>query len=219
MPVDDYRADLKGGVRGWRIALAEDDFYERSEPEVKHAVAQAVRVFEELGAHVEAVPFPGARQAAKANGLMTPSDAAAYHQARLEAEPQGFGADVLKRLQTGAAYTSTEYILAHRTQTFMRRQFEVFFKNYDLLLTPATPVAAPPIKGPDAVEQARLLTRYTAPFNLTGLPALSMPCGFTQAGLPIGLQIIAKPWAEAHILRAAYAYEQATDWHKRNPPL
>jgi aspartyl-tRNA(Asn)/glutamyl-tRNA(Gln) amidotransferase subunit A len=75
------------------------------------------------------------------------------------------------------------------------------------------------IEGPDAVEQARLLTRYTAPFNLTGLPALSLPCGLTASGLPVGLQMIAPPWAEASLLRAAYAYEQSTEWHIRKPPL
>jgi aspartyl-tRNA(Asn)/glutamyl-tRNA(Gln) amidotransferase subunit A len=92
------------------------------------------------------------------------------------------------------------------------------FAQFDLLLLPTTPVAAPPISGPDAVELARLLTRYTAPFNLTGLPALSLPCGFTTAGLPIGLQMVAAPWAEARLLRAGYAYQQACEWGRRFPP-
>jgi aspartyl-tRNA(Asn)/glutamyl-tRNA(Gln) amidotransferase subunit A len=85
------------------------------------------------------------------------------------------------------------------------------------LITPTTPVAAPFIQGPDAVEQARLLTRFTAPFNLSGLPALSVPCGFTATGLPIGLQLVARPWAEAALLSAGQAYEQATEWHTRRP--
>ncbi len=99
----------------------------------------------------------------------------------------------------------------------IRRQFEVFFETYDLLLTPATPVAAPPTTGPDALEWARQLTRFTNPFNLTGLPALSLPCGFTMEGLPVGLQLVAGPWKEARVLQAAYAYEQATDWHLKKP--
>ena len=82
-----------------------------------------------------------------------------------------------------------------------------------------TPITAPPIEGPDAVEQARLLTRYTAPFNLTGLPAISLPCGFDHDGLPIGLQITSGPWEETKVLRAAYAYENATEWHKSHPVL
>jgi aspartyl-tRNA(Asn)/glutamyl-tRNA(Gln) amidotransferase subunit A len=126
---------------------------------------------------------------------------------------------VLQRLQTGAAYTSSEYILARRTQVELRRRFERFFEEYHLLLTPATPIPAPPLEGPDAVEQARRLTRFTAPFNLTGLPALSLPCGFTREGLPIGLQLVAAPWGEAGLLRAGYAYETATRWHTRKPDL
>jgi len=217
IPLGDYLASLADGVRGWRIALPSDEFFARTDGEVWAAVHDAARVFVGLGAQVNEVEFPGAREAARANGLMTPSDAAAFHRENLSSRPEDFGADVLKRLKTGAAYTSTEYSLARRTQTLMRRQFEKFFENYDILLAPTTPVAAPPIEGPDAVEQARLLTRFTAPFNLTGLPALSLPCGFTQMGLPVGLQIIARPWAEDAVLRAAYAFEQATDWHLRRP--
>jgi aspartyl-tRNA(Asn)/glutamyl-tRNA(Gln) amidotransferase subunit A len=219
MEVDDYTAHIQEGVRGWRVALAEDEFYSRTDAEVQAAVQGAADVFVELGAHVEAAPFPGARQAARANSLMTPSDGAAYHQERMENHPEDYGEDVLRRLRTGAAYTSSQYIQARRTQTLLRRQFETFFQNYDILLTPATAVAAPPIEGPDAVEQARLLTRYTAAFNLTGLPAISVPCGFTKAGLPIGLQMVARPWGESRLLRAAHAYESATEWHRRSPVI
>jgi aspartyl-tRNA(Asn)/glutamyl-tRNA(Gln) amidotransferase subunit A len=168
---------------------------------------------------VELVAFPQARQAAKANGLMTPSDGAAFHHERLASRPELFGEDIRQRLETGAAFSSTEYILARRTQTVLRRQFSHFFEQYDLLLTPTTAVPAPLIEGPDAIEQARLLTRFTAPFNLTGLPAISLPCGFTDGGLPVGLQIVAAPWAEARLLRAAYTYEQAAEWQDRVPSL
>jgi aspartyl-tRNA(Asn)/glutamyl-tRNA(Gln) amidotransferase subunit A len=216
--VDDYLDALDGGVRGWRVALADDEFFNaQTDPEVHRLVHEAANVFSNLRASVEAVPFPQAREAAMANGLMTPSDAAAFHRQRLSEHPEYFGDDVRQRLQTGAAYTSTDYILARRTQTLLRHQFTQFFEKYDLLLTPTTVVPAPSIEGPDAVEQARMLTRFTAPFNLTGLPALSLPCGFTRQGLPVGLQIVAPPWTEARILRAAYAFEQATEWHLRRP--
>ncbi len=216
--VDDYLKPLKAGVKGWRVALASDEYFrEITDPEVWQAVEVAAGVFESLGAQVVPVEFPQARHAARANGLMTPADAAAFHQERLESHPELFGADVRQRLETGAAFTSTEYVLARRTQSLLRHQFSRFFEDFDILLTPTTPVAAPPIEGPDAVEQARLLTRFTAPFNLTGLPALSLPCGFTRPGLPVGLQIVARPWAEATVLRAAFAYEQATEWHLRQP--
>lgn len=206
-----------GQVTGWRIAVASDDYFTVSDPEVWAALQAAAQVFRALGAQVEAVEFPEARRAAEANGLMVTSDAAAFHRERLQAHPDGFGADVLQRLQFGAALTSGEYVLARHTQAVLHHSFTRFFDRYDVLLTPTTPVAAPPIEGPDAVEQARWLTRFTAPFNLTGLPALSLPCGFTTNGLPIGLQIIARPWDEAKVLQAAYAYEQATPWHTQEP--
>lgn len=215
---EDWLANLKADVRGWRVAVAEDDFYtSASHAEVMAGVNAAALVFEQLGAVVERVPFPGARQAAAANLLVVTSDAAAYHQERLQSSPEDFGEDVLRRLQSGAAYTSSEYARARHTQATLRRQFELFFETYDILLTPATPVTAPPIEGPDAVEQARLLTRFTAPFNLTGLPSLSLPCGFTASGLPLGLQITARPWADEKVLQAALAYEQSTGWHDRHP--
>ena len=219
LPVPDYLAELEAGVRGWRVALANDEFFTRADPEALAAVRAAAQVFSELGAQVHEVEFPEGREAAQANGLMVVSDAAAFHRERLASRPGDFGEDVLQRLQSGAAYTSSEYVLARRTQTALRRQFELFFDEYDILLTPTTPIAAPPLEGPDAVEQARTLTRFTAPFNLTSLPALSLPCGFTAEGLPLGLQLVARPWAEAAVLRAGQAYEAATEWHARRPKI
>jgi aspartyl-tRNA(Asn)/glutamyl-tRNA(Gln) amidotransferase subunit A len=215
----DYLAHLQEGVRGWRIALASGPFFNRTDPEVLQAVREAANLFEQLGSHVEEVELSEAREAAKANGQMVNSDAAAFHHERLQTRPQDFGDDVFQRLQSGAKTTSTEYVLARRMQSKMRRYFEMFFNHYDLLLAPATPVVAPFLAGQDAVEQARRLTRYTAPFNLAGLPAISLPCGFNSEGLPIGLQIITKAWAEADVLRAAYAYEQATTWHTQKAPV
>ncbi len=220
VPVDDYLERIDGGVSGWRVALASDEFFTQvTDVEVQALVQAATRVFENLGARVEAVPFPDARQAAQANGLMTPSDGAAYHRERMASAPELFGEDIRHRLETGAAFTSTDYILAQRTQSVLRYQFTRFFEEYDLLLTPTTPVTAPPIEGPNAIEQARLLTRFTSPFNLTGLPALSMPCGFTSQGMPVGLQLVGAPWGEARLLRAAYAYEQAAEWQPRSPVI
>ena len=212
MPVEDYLSLPEEGMRGWRIALAANDYFTDAEivdGEVHEAVNQAAHVFEELGAIVEQVSFPNAREAAMANGLMTPSDAAAFHHQRLAENPQGFGQDVLKRLQTGAAYTSTEYILARRMQTILRCQFNEFFNEYDLLLTPTTPITAPERGSADPFDRPRLLTRFTAPFNLTGLPALSVPCGWSSEKLPIGLQMVGKAWAEAKVLTAGRLYEQA----------
>jgi aspartyl-tRNA(Asn)/glutamyl-tRNA(Gln) amidotransferase subunit A len=171
-----------------------------------------------MGCTVKEVNVDWMRQAALANKTMTQSDGAAVHRNRLKEHLEMFGDDIRRRLEDGAKTTSTEYILARRTQTEVRKRCEQFFESYDLLLTPTTPIAAPTVEGHDAVEQAGRLTRFTAPFNLTGLPALSIPCGFTEAGLPIGLQIISGAGADLKVLNAGYAYEQLTEWHLHVPP-
>ena len=218
LPADDYVKDIDGGVKGWRVGIARGYFAEAN-AEIVREVETAATVFAQLGAQVTEVNLDSARDAAIANAVITSSDAAALHRERLRDHPEMFGSDVLARLRTGAGYTSSDYSLALRTRTQLRRQYEGFFENYDVLLTPTTPIAAPLRDGPDAVEMARLLTRYTAPFNLSGLPAMSVPCGFTMDGLPVGLQIIGPAWSEARVLRAGHAYEQATSWHSRRPEL
>jgi aspartyl-tRNA(Asn)/glutamyl-tRNA(Gln) amidotransferase subunit A len=217
MPADDYLANLEGGVAGVRITLAVGDEIV-ADTEILGVVRAAAAQFTQLGAVVEELELTGLTEAAPANALMVTSDAAAYHRERLRDAPERFGADVRQRMERGAAYTSTEYILARRTQTRWRRRLEQLFEGFELLLLPSTPVAAPQLGG-DAIEAAKTLTRFTGPFNLAGLPALSVPCGFTTAGLPLGLQIVARPWAEALVLRAGQAFEQATEWHARQPAL
>jgi aspartyl-tRNA(Asn)/glutamyl-tRNA(Gln) amidotransferase subunit A len=137
----------------------------------------------------------------------------------LSDHPDWFGADVRRRLEFGAGSSATDYALARRTQTEVRKRCETLFESIDLLILPTVPIPAPAIEGIDSLEQAALLNRFASPFNLTGLPALSVPCGFTQNGLPIGLQIVARLWADAKALNAGYAYEQATDWHTRRAEL
>jgi aspartyl-tRNA(Asn)/glutamyl-tRNA(Gln) amidotransferase subunit A len=216
VPLDDYLAGLEGGVTGWKVAVADDQYVAESDPEVLAAFHAAAQVFESLGAHVEKVELDFLREAAPANTAMLLADAAAIHRERISQHPEFFGEDVRQRLQTGAACTATEYVLARRTQAEIHRRFEQLFAGYDILLTPTTPIAAPPIEGSDAIEQARRLTRFTSSFNLAGLPALSLPCGFTNNGLPVGLQVVSKAWAEAKVLRAARAFEMATEWHKKS---
>ena len=219
IPVGEYLVHLEDGVRGWRVALAAGTYVEASDPQVMAGVAEAARVFTDLGAQVEKVDMSWLAELALANGRMTQADGAAFHRERLAERPGWFGADVRQRLETGAALTSGEYALARRTQAEGRRRFETFFEEFDVLLLPTTPIPAPPIEGTRAIEAARRLTRFTAPFNLAGLPALSVPCGFTGEKLPIGLQVISTHWGEAKVLQAGLAFEQATSWHNRRPDI
>jgi aspartyl-tRNA(Asn)/glutamyl-tRNA(Gln) amidotransferase subunit A len=215
----DYLGHLMDEMNGRKIAFAVGDYIEGADAEVLQAVRDAAKVFESMECKIEEINMDWLREAASANKTMTQADGAAVHRDRLRDHPEMFGEDVRRRLTDGANTTSTEYALARRTQTEMKKRFEAFFESYDMLILPTTPIAAPTIAGNDAVEQAARLTRFTAPFNLTGLPALSIPCGFTSAHLPIGLQIVARTWGDAKVLNAAYAFEQATEWHERHPKI
>ncbi len=214
-PIENAFRHIKDGVKHWRFALADDDYFQKTDSEVLDLVFEAAQVFETLGAHVEKTPFPGMYTAALSNSQIVVSDAAAVYAQPFLEHPQDFGEDVRQRLEIGSQVRLQDYIEARRQQVLLRRQFENFFGAYEILMTPTTAVAAPFIEGPTALEQAPLLTRYTAPFNLTGLPALSIPCGFTRNGLPVGLQLIARPWHEASLIQAAYAYEDATRWYTK----
>jgi len=219
MLTGDYLGHLVDDMEGRKVAIGSGDFIESADPEVLEAVQDAAGVFESMGCKLQKVNVDWMRDAARANKTMTQADGAAVHRDRLKEHPEMFGDDIQRRLEDGAKTTSTEYILARRTQSEIRKRCELFFESCDILITPSTPIAAPTIRGHDAVEQAGRLTRFTAPLNLTGLPALSIPCGFTKEGLPIGLQIITRAWGDAKALNAGYAYEQATEWHTKFPPV
>ncbi len=191
-----------------RIAFAVGDYIEEAEPGILAAARQAANAFRALGVEVVEVEIPRLREAAAANGTMVVADAAAFHRERFLEHPDWFGADVRERLKKGRAVTSTEYALARRAQSELKRYFDLFFEQYDLLMLPTTAAVAAPIEGLDSAAYAPKLTRFTAPFNLTGLPALTIPCGKVD-GLPIGLQLVGKAWDEAGVLRAGRAYERA----------
>src|ERR1043165_1464402 len=219
MITGDYLDHLIDPVEGRKIALGMGEYIESADAEVLQAVHESAKVFASLGCEVQEVNVDWLRDAALANRTMTQSDGAAVHRDRLQERPDWFGEDVRRRLEDGAKTSSTDYILARRTQTEIKKKFEHFFEAYDFLITPTTPIAAPTIEGHDAVEQAGRLTRFTSPFNLAGLPALSLPCGFTKEGLPIGLQIVSRAWADAKVLNLGSAFEQATEWHGQFPKI
>ncbi|MDQ4075574.1 MAG: amidase [Chloroflexota bacterium] len=222
VPVDDYLVGLEAGVQEWRVALMCDGFSptdKQVDTEVIQAVQEAARVFEQLGADVtEAVPS-GIETLWRTYSRMLLSEALAYHQKRVEKEPEKFSDDTLASLKRAERYTAVDYAGARRAQVQLRRQLEDYFGDFDILLTPATPAPARLRSGQENHKGTRpSLVSYTAPFNVSGLPALSLPCGFTADNLPIGLQIVGPAWKEAQVLRAGYAYEQATTWHRRRPP-
>jgi aspartyl-tRNA(Asn)/glutamyl-tRNA(Gln) amidotransferase subunit A len=219
-PVDDYVTDLDKGIAGWRVAVARDDYFMEAAPEVLAAFGVAVKVFEELGAQVIEVNLADIRPSRQAGRIIVSCDAYAVHHERLQQHPDDFGADVAGRLRESVTYTARDYAQARYTQVLTRHQFTRFFEGYDILLTPTMPATAPRFDDPAACDRARLTFSYlTSPFNLAGVPALSVPCGFSADGLPIGLQIAAGHWREAAVLRAGHAYEQATEWHNRKPAL
>lgn len=217
---DDYLLDLKKPVNGMRVGFAVGDFIEEAtDADVLRSIRGAAQTLKDLGARVIEFNADFLREAALANGLMVQADGAAVHRERLRDHPDWFGADVLQRLKTGAGFSSTEYALARRTQSEIKRKLALVFRDFEAMALPATAIPAPLLEGEDAVERARMLTRFTAPFNLTGLPALSVPCGLSRDGLPIGLQLVSRAWNEACVLRVGYAFEQAGVWGAKNPPI
>ena len=213
VPTDAYVAGIDDGIAGWRIGVVADEWLGDVEPDVRTAFRAAVDVLTSVGAWIDELATPDLPDAARLNGLMTTADAAAFHRERMERAPDDFGADVLTRLRRGAAYGAADYADARRRQTILRRTFSSWFVEHggelDVVVLPTTPSAAPRIAGLEAVATAAMLTRLTAPFNFTGLPALSVPCGVTSDGLPVGLQIVGAPWAERRVLRVGRAYELA----------
>ena len=215
--VDDYVTRLDEGIKGVRVIVPSGYFFDDIDPEVEAAVRDAAKTLAGLGAILSERPLPRAAELRETQRAILSVDAATFHRDRLAERPDDFGADVLQRLRAGQAISGVDTARARRTAVEIRREWVSLLGEDGLLLTPTTPTAAPPREGQDAVATVARLTTNTSPFNLTGLPALSIPCGFTREGLPIGLQLAAAPWREALLLRAARAYEAATSWHERHP--
>jgi aspartyl-tRNA(Asn)/glutamyl-tRNA(Gln) amidotransferase subunit A len=217
VPTEDYASGIESGAKDVRIVVPTNYFFDNVDPEVEAAVREAARVLSSLGANVTEMALPRAELLVPTQRTILLTDAAAVHREHLRERAADIGADVLTRLRTGQTFTGMDYAQARRDRDELRREWFALLRDHDVILSPTTSIAAPPREGQDPVEVAKLLTANTAPFNLTGLPAISVPCGFTQAGLPIGLQLAAGPWREALLLRVASAYEHATQWHERLP--
>ena len=224
VPVDDYLATLHDGVRGLRIGVPRAYFFEHLQDGVGDAVEQAIETLVTLGAQVQETELPGVVEASNAMMGLGLAEAQEIHAQGLAERPQDFGPDVGAILGLEAPDT-VAIMAALRARDALTVATRQVMESVDLLLTPTTPIVAALI-GQDTVSYGGIeetvlgaMIRCTAPFNATGVPAISLPCGFTSAGLPVGLQLVGRPFDEALVLRAAHAYEQATQWHLRQPPV
>ena len=216
VPVNDYLTELEAGAKDLRVLIPTNHFFDGVDPEVAGAVREAAHSLESLGARIQEDTLPHIELVAAQRAIIN-ADAAAFHREHVRDRSGDIGPDVLERLRFAETITSVDLARARRDREVLRRAWSLLLRDFDVILTPTTRSAATAREGQDAVAAAGRLTANTSPFNLTGLPALSVPCGFTRNGLPIGLQLAAGPWREAVLLRAARAYERATDWHRRYP--
>ena len=225
-PVANYHGELRSGIKGIQLGCPREYFLERIDPQVSQAVQAAVREFEALGARVEEIRLPSFAEAVDPSTAIAFAEAVQYHQSAglFPAHADDYGCDVRERLAAGMAVKAVDYIRALEIRSIFLKQMDTLFEKVQAILVPTAPIPAPRI-GEDSIvidgvgETVRsALIRTNRPANLTGLPAISVPCGFTTAGLPIGLQMIGPRWDEGGLLRVAHAYEQATEWHNHWPP-
>ncbi len=216
---DDGATAGRDGVAGLRIALASGFFAEEVQPEVSRCVRTAAEQFAALGAEVSEREIPGAQEAVSITNRLVLADALSVHAERLERDPDGFGEDVRRRLELGREVSGVDVMRAIAAMRGWHARMLEHFEQIDLLLLPSTLTTAPPIEGSEMISTTALLTRFTYPWSLAWLPGGSIPCGFDDRGLPIGLQLVAAPWRDELILRAGEAYQRVTDWHLRRPPL
>ena len=244
MPVPDFTESLVPDMKGFRLGIPAEYFVEGTDPGVKSSIERAIGVLQDLGASCEEVSLPHTAYAvavyylvatAEASSNLARYDGVKYgYRAKNPADllemysstrAQGFGTEVKRRIMLGtyalsSGYYDAYYLKAQKVRTLIRQDFEQAFAKFDVLVTPTAPTPAFRIgEKVDDPLQMYLSDIFTIPCNLAGLPGISIPCGLSKEGLPIGLQILGKPFEEGKILRAAHAFQQATDWHLRRPPL
>lgn len=217
-PVPDYAALIRKTKR-LHVGIPRACFYDQLDPEIETAMDAALTVIRKLAANVKEIEL-----AAGYETTVYRAEAFAYHCDNIKKSPELYQPDTLRRLRTGEDVTAAAYIESRRKAEQARSSVRNTFKNVDLLITPTTAVPPFPIaslaSGPDALRNKEILSlRNTRPFNLLGLPTISVPCGFTKTGMPIGMQITGAPLSEVSVLVLAHAYEQRTDWHTRHPNL
>jgi aspartyl-tRNA(Asn)/glutamyl-tRNA(Gln) amidotransferase subunit A len=210
-----------GTARDLRIGVpASDWFFADLDPEVEHHVRSAAEVLSELGARIVEVEMPESDVAASNDACSTITRAEAYalHRRVYDEERDQLGEDTARRLQLGQNVTGAQFADALQTLHEWRRTMSLLLEHVDLVLTPTAVITAPPIAESETIAATARLTRLTHPFSVAGMPAVSVPCGMSSAGLPIGVQLAAAPWADVVALRAAIAFQAATDWHRHRAP-
>jgi aspartyl-tRNA(Asn)/glutamyl-tRNA(Gln) amidotransferase subunit A len=242
-PIPDYHAQLSEAAGPWRIGIPREYFGEGLDPEVGAAVEQAIRFYRDRDCSVQEISLPHMNHglsvyyiiaAAEASSNLARYDGVRYgHRSKaaddsvdlyFRSRAEGFGPEVKRRIILGtyvlsSGYYDAYYLRAQKVRTLIRNDFLNAYRNVDAILTPTTPTPAFR-KGEKSDPLTMYLSDiYTIGVNLAGLPGISLPCGFTRSGLPIGLQLIGKPFGEADLLAAAFAYEQAHDWHRNHPRL
>ena len=215
----DYAAALDRDISSLRVGVARQYFFDGADPEIVTAVNQAIELLHGMTADLRELEVP-----VYSDDPAKKAEAYAYHAEFVARSPQVYDAETLRRIQNGASVAAPEYIAARRQLERIRRDAECLFETVDAILTP-TVVVPPPImddlaREPTKLRDVEIVTlRNTRPFNVLGLPTISVLCGFTRAGLPVGLQITAAPWREEIVPALAHKYQQATDWHTRAPQI
>ena len=225
IPTPRYSEGLQGGIRGLRLGIPRETFYKRLEPEVDQATRTALRRLEQMGAEFVEIEIPTAEGQRAIFANIASPEAFSYHEKYLASSPDLYGPDTRARIEAGRLMLSTDFVRAQRARSILKAELAAALEAADLLVTPTVPIPAPRIdqtavEWDDGTETlVGALTRNTRLFSITGLPAITVPCGFTSRNLPVGLQIIGKAFDEASVLRAAYAYEQDTGWWERRPDM
>jgi len=241
--VPDYTKALVNDVKGMRIGIPKEYFIDGIEKEVKDAVSAAIKTLEKLGAKIDEVSLPHTQYAVSTYYIIAPAEASSnlarfdgvQYGLRKEAKSlikmykdtraAGFGSEAKRRIILGtyvlsSGYYDAYYLKALKVRTKMKEDFDNVFNSFDCILTPTTPSAAFKIgEKIDDPLSMYLSDIFTIPANLTGIPAISVPCGFTKGNLPIGLQLLAKPFDEETLIKAAYTFQENTDFHKKDPQL
>jgi aspartyl-tRNA(Asn)/glutamyl-tRNA(Gln) amidotransferase subunit A len=223
--VPDYTRCLTGEMKGLRVGVPKEYLEVPLDSQVKTTVWKAIDKLGQLGAVISDVSWPVYRYCTAISSAIQMAEATAYHSQLIRTHGSRIYPPVRLRLEAGFFLSASDYVQAQRARSLFYRESLDLFEKVDLLAGPTIPVTAFRIGttrvnvGDKTAGVIGLLTQYTRPFNLNGFPAITVPCGFSDEGLPIGLQLAGRPLEEETVLKAAFAYEQSSDWHLRRPPL